>query len=95
MPQGVPDVPCRYGYDDSHAVLLGIRAEFPTVTYRYSWSCWHYVGADAVEELHLPGAVWTPVKGISASIEYSARSLRTLAGTTTIKAFQLGLTVFF
>ena len=43
----------------------------------------------------MPGAVWTPVKGIAASIEYSARSLRTLAGTSTVKAFQLGLTVSF
>ncbi len=89
------DGPCRYGYDDARSVLAGLRAEFPTVTYRYTWSRWHYVGADAVEEIHMPGAVWTPKKGISASIEYSARHLRALAGSTTVKAFQLGLTVSF
>ena len=91
----VPGVPCRYGYDDSRAALAGLRAEFPTVTYRYTWSRWHYVGAEAVEEIHMPGAVWTPRKGISASIEYSARHLRTLAGEATVKAFQLGLAVSF
>ena len=65
------------------------------MTYRYTWSRWHYVGAEAVEEIHMPGALWTPVKGIAASIEYSARRLRTLAGAATVKAFQLGLAVSF
>ena len=68
-----PLAPCRYGYDDARAAVAGLRAEFPSVTYRYTWSRWHYVGADAVEELHLPGAAWTPVKGLLATIEYSAR----------------------
>jgi hypothetical protein len=86
---------CRYGYDDARAALAGFRAEFPTVTYRYTWSRWHYVGAQTVEEIHMPGAVWTPKRWISASIEYSARSLRTLSGATTVKAFQLGLAVSF
>ncbi len=90
-----PAAPCRFGYDDSHAAVAGVRAEFPTVTYRYTWSRWRYVGDQAVEEIHLPGVVWTPRKGISASIEYSARSLRTLAGAGTVKAFQLGLAVSF
>lgn len=88
-------VPCRYGYDDARAALAGFRAEFPTVTYRYTWSRWHYVGAETVEEIHLPGVLWMPKKGISASIEYSARSLRTLFGAGTVKAFQLGLAVSF
>jgi hypothetical protein len=87
--------PCRYGYDDSRAALAGLRAEFPSVTYRYTWSRWHSLGSEAVEEIHMPGAVWTPVKGIAASIEYSARRLRTLAASGTVKAFQLGLTVSF
>jgi hypothetical protein len=90
-----PAAPCRYGYDDAHAALAGLKAEFPTVTYRYTWSRWHYVGAGAVEEIHMPGAVWTPTKGIAASIEYGARTLRTLTGTSTVKAFQMGLTVSF
>lgn len=90
-----PGSPCRYAYDDARAALLGFRAEFPTVTYRYTWSRFRYVGADAVEEIHLPGAVWTPVKGISGTIEYSSRLLRTLAGASTVKAFQLGLEIRF
>ncbi|HQQ79002.1 MAG TPA: hypothetical protein PLB01_16740 [Thermoanaerobaculia bacterium] len=90
-----PGAPCRFGYDDSNAALAGFRAEFPSVTWRYTWSRWHYLGAEAVEEIHMPGAVWVPVKGISASIEYSARHLRTLAGSSTVKAFQLGLAASF
>lgn len=86
---------CRYGYDDARAALAGLRAEFPTVTYRYTWSRWRYLGAGAVEEIHMPGVVWTPRKGIAASIEYSARALRTRAASDTVKAFQLGLTVSF
>ncbi|MGA7989832.1 MAG: hypothetical protein WCC53_00205 [Thermoanaerobaculia bacterium] len=86
---------CRYGYADARAALAGFRAEFPTVTYRYTWSRWHYVGAATVEEIHMPGVVWTPKKGISASIEYSARSLRTLLGEGTVKSFHLGLAVSF
>lgn len=90
-----PGAPCRLGYDDAHAALAGFRAEFPTVVYRYVWTRWRYVGADAVEELHLPGAAWTPVKGLTATIEYSARTMRAPAGTTTVKAFQLGLAAAF
>ena len=65
------------------------------MTWRYTWSRWHYLGAGAVEEIHMPGAVWVPMRGISASIEYSARHLRTLAGSGTVKAFQLGLAASF
>lgn len=90
-----PIQPCRLGYDDSTAALVGFRAEFPTVTYRYSYSVFHYVGADATERLHLPGVVWTPRKGLSATIEYSARLMRTVSGSTVVKAFQLGLSVAF
>lgn len=90
-----PGGPCRYAYDDARAALAGLRAEFPTVTYRYTWSRWHYVGAGAVEEIHMPGVVWMPKKWVSASIEYSARALRTLAASGTTKAFQLGLSVSF
>lgn len=90
-----PGAPCRFGYDDSRAALAGLKAEFPSVTWRYTWSRWHYLGAEAVEEIHMPGAVWVPVKGVSASIEYSARHLTTLAGSSTVKAFQLGLAASF
>jgi hypothetical protein len=91
----VPGAPCRLGYDDATAGLAGLRAEFPTVTYRYFYSVWRYRGAQATEQLHLPGVVWTPRKGLAATIEYSARSMRTLSGTTVVKAFQLGLSVAF
>lgn len=87
--------PCRLGYDDATAGLAGFRAEFPTVTYRYSYSVWRYRGADATEQLHLPGVVWTPRKGLAATIEYSARSMRTLSSTTVVKAFHFGLAVAF
>lgn len=90
-----PGAPCRYGYDDARAALAGFRAEFPTVTYRYTWSRFHYVGSGAVEEIHMPGAVWMPVKGVAGTIEYSSRLLRTLAGASTVKAFQLGLEIRF
>lgn len=91
----VAGAPCRLGYDDAHASLAGLRAEFPTVTYRYVWSRFRYVGADSVEELHLPGVVWTPIKGLAATIEYSARTMRSPAAETTVKAFQLGLAASF
>ena len=91
----VPGVPCRLGYDDATAGLAGFRAEFPTVTYRYFYSVWRYRGAEAMEQIHLPGVVWTPRKGLAATIEYSARSMTTLSGTAVVKAFQFGLSVAF
>jgi hypothetical protein len=87
--------PCRLGYDDATAGLVGIRAEFPTVTYRYLYSRWRYRGAEATEELHQLGVVWSPRKGLHATIEYSARLMRTGSGSEVVKAFQLGLVVAF
>ena len=87
--------PCRLGYDDASAAIAGFRAEFPTVAYRYLYSVWRYRGADATEQQHLPGVVWTPRKGLKATIEYSARSMRTHSGTAVAKALQLGLSVAF
>ncbi len=91
----VPGAACRLGYDDATAVLAGFRAEFPTVTYRYLYSAWRYRGADATEQLHQPGVVWMPRKGLLATIEYSARLRTTSSGTEVVKAFQLGLSVAF
>jgi hypothetical protein len=91
----VPGEPCRLGYDDASAGLAGFRAEFPTVTYRYLYSVWRYRGAEATEQRHQPGVVWRPRKGLAATIEYSAWSMRTLSGTAVMKAFQLGLSVAF
>jgi hypothetical protein len=90
-----PIQPCRLGYDDSTAALVGLRAEFPTVTYRYSYSVFRYHGADATEQLHLPGVVWTPRKGLAATVEYGVRMMSTVSGSTVVKAFQLGLSVAF
>ena len=86
---------CRLGYDDATAALAGFRAEFPTVTYRYLYSVWRYHGAEATEQLHQPGIVWMPRKGLLATIEYSARLMTTSSGTEVVKAFQLGLSVTF
>lgn len=91
----VPEAPCRLGYDDATAALAGFRAEFPTVTYRYFYSVWRYRGAEATEQLHQPGIVWMPRKGLAATIEYSARLMTTISGTEVVKAFQLGLSVAF
>jgi hypothetical protein len=88
-------VPCRLGYDDATAGLVGIRAEFPTVTYRYLYSRWHYRGAEATEELHQPGVVWTPRKGLAATIEYSAQIMTTSSVSEVVKAFHLALAVAF
>lgn len=91
----VPGEPCRLGYDDATAALVGFRAEFPTVTYRYLYSVWRYRGTGATEQLHQPGVVWMPRKGLAATIEYSARLMRTVSGTAVVRAFQLGLSVAF
>jgi len=90
-----PESPCRLGYDDATAGLVGFRLEFPTVTYRYLYSVWRYHGAGATEQLHLPAVVWMPRKGLLATIEYSARRMTTVSGTEVVKAFQLGLSVAF
>jgi hypothetical protein len=90
-----PGAACRLGYDDATAALVGFRAEFPTVTYRYLYSVWRYRGAEATEQLHQPGIVWMPRKGLLATIEYSARLMTTASGTGVVKAFQLGLSVAF
>lgn len=90
-----PGAPCRLGYDDATAALAGFRAEFPTVTYRYLYSVWHYRGAEATEQLHQPAVVWMPRKGLLLTIEYSARLMTTVSGTAVVKAFQLGLSVAF
>jgi hypothetical protein len=90
-----PGAPCRLGYDDATAGLVEFRAEFPAVTYRYLYSVWRYRGAGATEQLHLPGVVWMPRKGLAATIEYSARLMTTFSGTEVVRAFQLGLSVAF
>ena len=89
---GVP----RLGYDRSWSWLFSFGAEFPTVTYRYSYSEWNYRGVDANERIHQPSVVWTPKKWIAATIEYSARRLRTAAsGASAFNAFRFGLALNF
>jgi hypothetical protein len=71
--------------------LFSFRAEFPTVTYRYTYTEWRYRGADANERLHQPAVVWMPVKGIEATIEYEARRVRSPSGARVFNAVRLGL----
>jgi hypothetical protein len=85
----------RLAYDDATAGLVGLRAEFPTVAFRYYWTQWSYRGADATEWLHQPAVVWTPVKGIEATIEYLARRLTGPGGRRSGDAFRLGLALRF
>jgi len=85
----------RLGYHDAWAGILAIRAEFPTVVYRYTYTEWRYGGAAFNERLHQPAAVWNPVKGIEATIEYEARRLRSPSGARVFNAFRFGLTLAF
>jgi hypothetical protein len=85
----------RLAYDDATAGLVGIRAELPTVTFRYTWSQWRYRGARATEWLHQPAVVWTPRKGIEATIEYLARRITGPDRRRFGDAFRLGLALRF
>ena len=82
-------------YDDGRAGLVEFRAEFPTVTYRIVWSQWSYLGAEASEWLLQPAVVWTPRKGIEATIEYLARRLTESGRRVSGDAFRLGLGLRF
>lgn len=85
----------RVAYDEGFAWLLAVDAEFPTVRYRYVYSEWQYRGTDGNERIHQPGVVWTPMKGIEASVEYSARRRRNLGAVQTSNGIRLGLTARF
>lgn len=85
----------RFGYDRSWSWLFAFGAEFPTVTYRYSYSEWNYRGLDAGERIHQPSVVWTPRKGIEATVEYSARRLRVAGEASVFNAFRFGLGLIF
>jgi hypothetical protein len=89
------DVRERLGYHDAWAGILAIRAEFPTVVYRYTYTEWRYGGVAFNERLHQPAAVWTPVKGIEATVEYEARRLRTPTRARVFNAVRFGLTLGF
>ena len=62
---------------DGRAWLAALKAEFPTVVYRYVYSEWRYDGAASNERIHQPAAVWKGRKGIEAIVEYTARRIRT------------------
>lgn len=85
----------RFGYDRGRSWLFAFSAEFPTVTYRYSYSEWTYLGVDANERIHRPSVVWTPRSGISATVEFASRRLRSVAGAGIFNAFQFGLALIF
>jgi hypothetical protein len=85
----------RLAYDDGLAWLAGIRAEFPTVAFRYFYSHWSYQGLDETETLQQPAVVWMPRKGIEATIEYRVHRLPRSLGGGNENAFRLGLALSF
>ncbi len=85
----------RLAYDDGTAGLVGLRAEFPTVTFRYAWTQWRYHGARTTEWLHQPAVVWTPRKGIEATVEFLARRIEGPGGGSYRGAFRFGLALRF
>ena len=85
----------RLAYADGWAGILHFRAEFPTVLYRYTYTEWRAQGAGSNERLHQPAVVWTPVKGIEATIEYEARRLRGPSGARVFNALRFGLSLSY
>lgn len=90
-----PGSPLYLAYDDGRAGLVGLRAEFPTVTFRVVWSRWSYLGAEAREWLLQPAVVWTPVKWFEATIEFLARRFTEPGRQLTEDAFRVGLALRF
>ena len=82
----------RLAYDDGTAGLVGLRAEFPTVTFRYAWTQWRYHGSRTTEWLHQPAVVWTPRKGIEATVEFLARRIEGPGGGSYRGAFRFDRT---
>ena len=82
-------------YDDGRAGLVEFRAELPKLAFRLVWTSWSYLGAEASEWLLQPAVVWTPVKGIEATVEYLARRLTEPGRRVSSDAFQLGLGLRF
>lgn len=80
---------------DGRAFRSGLRFELPTVVFRYTYSEWRYTGADSNERIHQPAAAWIGWKGIEATLEYSARRIRTGESVRTFNAFWFGLAVRF
>lgn len=80
---------------DGRAVLAALKAEFPTVVYRYTYSEWRYTGADSEERIHQPAVSWVGRKGIEAIVEYEARRIRTGETVRNLNAFRLGLVLRF
>ena len=83
------------GERDGRAWLATVRAEFPTVVYRYGYSEWRYTGADSEERIHQPAVVWVGRKGLEAIVEYEARRIRTGDSVRNLNAFRLGLVLRF
>jgi hypothetical protein len=80
---------------DGRAWLAAVRFELPTVIFRYMYSEWRYTSADSNERIHQPAVVWIGRKGIEATVEYSARRIRTGESVRTFNAFRFGLVVRF
>lgn len=80
---------------DGSALFAGLRAEFPTVVYRYTYSEWRYEGASSNERIHQPAVSWVGRKGIEAIVEYEARRIRTGGSARNVNAFRLGIVLRF
>ncbi len=80
---------------DGRAFRGALRFELPTVVFRYTYTEWRYTGAGSSERIHQPAAVWIGRKGIEATVEYAARTIRTGDSVRTFNAFRLGLVVRF
>lgn len=80
---------------DGRAWLAALKAEFPTVVYRYVYSEWRYRGADSEERIHQPAVSWVGRKGIEAIVEYEARRIRTGGSARNVNAFRLGIVLRF
>jgi len=85
----------RLAYDNGLAWLAGIRAEFPTVAFRYFYTHWSYQGLDETESLQQPAVVWMPRKGIEATIEYRVHRLPRSVGGGNENAVRFGLALSF
>jgi hypothetical protein len=94
-PDPLPEEARPLAERDGRAFLAALKAEFPTVVYRYTYSEWRYTGADSEERIHQPAVSWVGRKGIEAIVEYEARRIRTGDTVRNLNAFRLGLVLRF
>ena len=90
-----PGEPARPTYGDAGAGMASLKAEFPSVVWRYVYSEWRYTGFGASERQHLGSATWTPRKGIEGTIEITGRRFRDSSGARAYNAVRFGLGLTF